>query len=244
MNRRSPLTHGLEGADNEENRPVRRFTPCCETTNSGPSACTGRRGVDDVLSPSSSSRLFVTFFDDIHGGNAVFGLSRDRAVGHGFVMYGDPLFVNFIGAKRGLLMSGWWFGARLIISGMCDSPVFQFLNRCTVWKFVSCWCRYLNISPNISTNASMPPSYLLGYRAMLYVGNVVRSACRLCRMTVLALGTPISSLGRNGADALPLFLLLRCPPAGANGAGLIQQAPWQKRQHDKLRRQRKEPEIC
>ncbi|WP_205418415.1 MFS transporter, partial [Klebsiella pneumoniae] len=68
------------------------------------------------------SRYFVTFFDDIHQGNAVFGYLGTVQSGMEFVMYMViPLFVNFIGAKRGLLIVGLVVGARLIISGMSDS---------------------------------------------------------------------------------------------------------------------------
>src|SRR5690606_39134185 len=68
------------------------------------------------------SCYFVTFFDDIHEANAVFGYLGTVQSGMEFVMYMVvPLFVNFIGAKRGLLIVGLVVGARLIISGMCDS---------------------------------------------------------------------------------------------------------------------------
>ncbi|EME8860223.1 MULTISPECIES: oligosaccharide MFS transporter [Enterobacter] len=124
------------------------------------------------------SRYFVTFFDDIHQGNAVFGYLGTVQSGMEFVMYMViPLFVNFIGAKRGLLIVGLVVGARLIISGMCDShlliSVLKPLYGLEICLLLVSVFKYIAEHFDKRVNATM---YLLGYQAMLYVGNVVISS--------------------------------------------------------------------
>ena len=124
------------------------------------------------------SRYFVTFFDDIHQGNAVFGYLGTVQSGMEFVMYMViPLFVNFIGAKRGLLIVGLVVGARLIISGMCDShlliSVLKPLYGLEICLLLVSVFKYIAEHFDKRVNATM---YLLGYQAMLYVGNVVVSS--------------------------------------------------------------------
>ena len=124
------------------------------------------------------SRYFVTFFDDIHEGNAVFGYLGTVQSGMEFVMYMVvPLFVNFIGAKRGLLIVGLVVGARLIISGMCDShlliSVLKPLYGLEICLLLVSVFKYIAEHFDKRVNATM---YLLGYQAMLYVGNVVVSS--------------------------------------------------------------------
>ncbi|MVW46460.1 MFS transporter, partial [Enterobacteriaceae bacterium TzEc013] len=124
------------------------------------------------------SRYFVTLFDDIHEGNAVFGYLGTVQSGMEFVMYMVvPLFVNFIGAKRGLLIVGLVVGARLIISGMCDShlliSVLKPLYGLEICLLLVSVFKYIAEHFDKRVNATM---YLLGYQAMLYVGNVVVSS--------------------------------------------------------------------
>lgn len=124
------------------------------------------------------SRYFVTFFADVHQGNAIFGYLGTVQSGMEFIMYMViPLFVNRIGAKRGLLLVGALVGARLIISGLCDShllisllkPLYG-LEICLLLVSVF---KYIAEHFDKRVNATM---YLLGYQAMLYVGNVVVSS--------------------------------------------------------------------
>ena len=124
------------------------------------------------------SRYFVTFFDDIHQGNAVFGYLGTVQSGTEFVMYMViPLFVNFIGAKRGLLIVGMVVGARLIISGLCEShlliSVLKPLYGLEICLLLVSVFKYIAEHFDKRVNATM---YLLGYQAMLYVGNVVVSS--------------------------------------------------------------------
>ncbi|MGY5955378.1 MFS transporter [Kosakonia sp. BK9b] len=124
------------------------------------------------------SRYFVTFFDDIHQGNAVFGYLGTVQSGMEFVMYMViPLFVNFIGAKRGLLIVGTVVGARLIISGLCEShlliSVLKPLYGLEICLLLVSVFKYIAEHFDKRVNATM---YLLGYQAMLYVGNVVVSS--------------------------------------------------------------------
>lgn len=124
------------------------------------------------------SRYFVTFFDDVHQGNAVFGYLGTVQSGMEFIMYMViPLFVNYIGAKKGLLIVGLVVGARLIISGVCDShlliSVLKPLYGLEICLLLVSVFKYIAEHFDKRVNATM---YLLGYQAMLYVGNVVVSS--------------------------------------------------------------------
>ncbi len=124
------------------------------------------------------SRYFVTFFDDVHQGNAVFGYLGTVQSGMEFIMYMViPLVVNYIGAKRGLLIVGVVVGARLIISGLCDShlliSVLKPLYGLEICLLLVSVFKYIAEHFDKRVNATM---YLLGYQAMLYVGNVVVSS--------------------------------------------------------------------
>jgi len=124
------------------------------------------------------SRYFVTFFDDVHQGNAVFGYLGTVQSGMEFIMYMViPLVVNYIGAKRGLLIVGLVVGARLIISGLCDShlliSVLKPLYGLEICLLLVSVFKYIAEHFDKRVNATM---YLLGYQAMLYVGNVVVSS--------------------------------------------------------------------
>ena len=124
------------------------------------------------------SRYFVTFFADVHEGNAVFGYLGTVQSGMEFVMYMViPLFVNYIGAKRGLLIVGALVGARLVISGLCDShlliSVLKPLYGLEICLLLVSVFKYIAEHFDKRVNATM---YLLGYQAMLYVGNVVVSS--------------------------------------------------------------------
>lgn len=124
------------------------------------------------------SRYFVTFFDDVHQGNAVFGYLGTVQSGMEFIMYMViPLVVNYIGAKHGLLIVGLVVGARLIISGLCDShlliSVLKPLYGLEICLLLVSVFKYIAEHFDKRVNATM---YLLGYQAMLYVGNVVVSS--------------------------------------------------------------------
>jgi OHS family lactose permease-like MFS transporter len=124
------------------------------------------------------SRYFVTFFDDVHKGNAVFGYLGTVQSGMEFIMYMIiPFFVNYIGAKRGLLIVGLLVGARLVISGLCDShlliSVLKPLYGLEICLLLVSVFKYIAEHFDKRVNATM---YLLGYQAMLYVGNVVVSS--------------------------------------------------------------------
>ncbi|MGV7093937.1 oligosaccharide MFS transporter [Siccibacter turicensis] len=124
------------------------------------------------------SRYFVTFFDDVQQGNAVFGYLGTVQSGMEFLMYMViPLFVNYVGAKKGLLIVGLVVGARLIISGVCDShlliSVLKPLYGLEICLLLVSVFKYIAEHFDKRVNATM---YLLGYQAMLYVGNVVISS--------------------------------------------------------------------
>jgi OHS family lactose permease-like MFS transporter len=124
------------------------------------------------------SRYFVTFFNDVHEGNTVFGLLGTVQSGTEFVMYiFMPMFVNYIGAKRGLLIVGVLVGARLVISGLCDShlliSVIKPLYGLEICLLLVSVFKYIAEHFDKRVNATM---YLLGYQAMLYIGNVVVSS--------------------------------------------------------------------
>ncbi len=124
------------------------------------------------------SRYFVTFFSDVHEGNTVFGLLGTVQSGTEFVMYiFMPMFVNYIGAKRGLLIVGALVGARLVISGLCDShlliSVIKPLYGLEICLLLVSVFKYIAEHFDKRVNATM---YLLGYQAMLYIGNVVVSS--------------------------------------------------------------------
>jgi len=124
------------------------------------------------------SRYFVTFFDDVHQGNAIFGYLGTVQSGMEFIMYMViPLFVNYVGAKKGLLIVGLLVGARLIISGVCDShlliSVLKPLYGLEICLLLVSVFKYIAEHFDKRVNATM---YLLGYQAMLYVGNVVVSS--------------------------------------------------------------------
>ncbi|WNN49754.1 oligosaccharide MFS transporter [Siccibacter colletis] len=124
------------------------------------------------------SRYFVTFFDDVQQGNAVFGYLGTVQSGMEFLMYMViPLFVNYVGAKKGLLIVGLVVGARLIISGLCDShlliSILKPLYGLEICLLLVSVFKYIAEHFDKRVNATM---YLLGYQAMLYVGNVVISS--------------------------------------------------------------------
>lgn len=124
------------------------------------------------------ARYFVTFFSDVHQGNAVFGYLGTVQSGMEFIMYMIiPAFVNYIGAKRGLLLVGLIVGARLIVSGLCDShlliSVLKPLYGLEICLLLVSVFKYIAEHFDKRVNATM---YLLGYQAMLYVGNVVVSS--------------------------------------------------------------------
>lgn len=124
------------------------------------------------------SRYFVTFFSDVHEGNTIFGLLGTVQSGTEFVMYiFMPMFVNYIGAKRGLLIVGVLVGARLVISGLCDShlliSVIKPLYGLEICLLLVSVFKYIAEHFDKRVNATM---YLLGYQAMLYIGNVVVSS--------------------------------------------------------------------
>lgn len=124
------------------------------------------------------SRYFVTFFNDVHQGNAIFCYLGTVQSGMEFIMYMViPFFVNAIGAKRGLLLVGALVGARLIISGICDShlliSVLKPLYGLEICLLLVSVFKYIAEHFDKRVNATM---YLLGYQAMLYVGNVVVSS--------------------------------------------------------------------
>ncbi len=124
------------------------------------------------------SRYFVTFFDDVHRGNEVFGYLGTVQSGMEFIMYMIiPAFVNYIGAKKGLLIVGLVVGSRLIVSGLCDShlliSVLKPLYGLEICLLLVSIFKYIAEHFDKRVNATM---YLLGYQAMLYVGNMVVSA--------------------------------------------------------------------
>ena len=124
------------------------------------------------------SRYFVTFFSDVHEGNTIFGLLGTVQSGTEFVMYiFMPMFVNYIGAKRGLIIVGALVGARLVISGLCDShlliSVIKPLYGLEICLLLVSVFKYIAEHFDKRVNATM---YLLGYQAMLYIGNVVVSS--------------------------------------------------------------------
>lgn len=124
------------------------------------------------------SRYFVTFFSDVHQGNAVFGYLGTVQSGMEFIMYMIiPAFVNYIGAKKGLLLVGLVVGSRLILSGVCDShlliSIIKPLYGLEICLLLVSVFKYIAEHFDKRVNATM---YLLGYQAMLYVGNVVVSS--------------------------------------------------------------------
>lgn len=124
------------------------------------------------------SRYFVTFFSDVHEGNTLFGLLGTVQSGTEFVMYiFMPMFVNYIGAKRGLIIVGVLVGARLVISGLCEShlliSVIKPLYGLEIYLLLVSVFKYIAEHFDKRVNATM---YLLGYQAMLYIGNVVVSS--------------------------------------------------------------------
>ncbi|MFU0888339.1 oligosaccharide MFS transporter [Kluyvera sichuanensis] len=124
------------------------------------------------------SRYFVTFFSDVHEGNTLFGLLGTVQSGTEFVMYiFMPMFVNYIGAKRGLIIVGVLVGARLVISGLCEShlliSVIKPLYGLEICLLLVSVFKYIAEHFDKRVNATM---YLLGYQAMLYIGNVVVSS--------------------------------------------------------------------
>ncbi|MFS2221107.1 oligosaccharide MFS transporter [Pantoea sp. B65] len=124
------------------------------------------------------SRYFVTFFDDIHKGNTIFGYLGTVQSGIEFIMYMFvPLFVNYIGAKKGLLLVGLIVSTRLIISGLCDShlliSVIKPMYGVEICLLLVSVFKYIVEHFDKRVNATM---YLLGYQAMLYLGNVVVSS--------------------------------------------------------------------
>ncbi|MFE8149938.1 oligosaccharide MFS transporter [Brenneria goodwinii] len=124
------------------------------------------------------SRFFVTFFSTKEQGNAIFGYLSTVQSGLEFLMYMViPFIVNYFGAKKGLLFVGVLVGTRLIASGLSDShliisvikPLYgleQSMLLVSVFKYIA-----EHFDKRI--NSTM---YLLGYQAMIYVGNVVISS--------------------------------------------------------------------
>ena len=123
------------------------------------------------------SRYFVTFFDDVHEGNTLFGLLGTVQSGTEFVMYiFMPIFVNYIGAKRGLIIVGALVGARLVISGLCDShlliSVIKPLYGLEICLLLVSVFKYIAEHFDKRVNATM---YLLGYQSVNYIGTVLLS---------------------------------------------------------------------
>lgn len=124
------------------------------------------------------SRFFVTFFSTKAQGNAVYGYLSTVQSGLEFFMYMIiPFIVNYIGAKKGLLIVGLLVGLRLIASGLCDShliislikPLYgleQSLLLVSVFKYIA-------EHFNKKVNSTM---YLLGYQAMIYIGSIAISS--------------------------------------------------------------------
>lgn len=88
-----------------------------------------------------------------------------------------PLFVNYIGAKRGLLLVGVLVAVRLIISGLCDShlliSILKPLYGLEICLLLVSVFKYIAEHFDKRVNATM---YLLGYQAMLYIGSMVISS--------------------------------------------------------------------
>ncbi|HHC7130269.1 TPA: oligosaccharide MFS transporter [Vibrio parahaemolyticus] len=123
-------------------------------------------------------RYFVTFFDDEKTGNIVFGYLGTVQSATEFVMYMFiPVIVNYIGAKRGLLIVGFAVSLRLILSGMCHShlliSVLKPLYGVEICLLLVSVFKYISEHFDERVNATM---YLLGYQAMLYVGSIAVSS--------------------------------------------------------------------
>ena len=85
-------THAGEVLTKEKESPRQTFTPPAKTAISG-AFCLYVAGVAWMMfiAEQQFSRYFVTFFDDIHQGNAVFGYLGTVQSGHGVRhVYGDP----------------------------------------------------------------------------------------------------------------------------------------------------------
>ncbi|WP_411704722.1 oligosaccharide MFS transporter [Edaphovirga cremea] len=124
------------------------------------------------------SRYFVTFFKDVQQGNAIFGYLSTVQSGTEFLMYMViPFLVNYFGAKRSLIFVGLLVSARLIVSGLCEShlliSVIKPLYGLEISLLLVSVFKYIAEHFDKRVNSTM---YLLGYQAMLYVGNVVISS--------------------------------------------------------------------
>jgi len=120
-------------------------------------------------------RYFVSFFDTKEQGNAWFGyLSTLQSGTEFFMMMFIPLLVNYVGAKKGLLMCGIVVGSRLIASGLTTDPIIISIIKPLYGIEISLLLisvfKYIAEHFNKKVNATM---YLLGYQAMIYVGSVV-----------------------------------------------------------------------
>lgn len=120
------------------------------------------------------SRYFVSFFRDVHQGNALFGyLSTVQSATEFVMMMGIPLLVNRIGLKTGLLMTGVVIGLRLMASGMTSDPliisIIKPLYGLEMSLLLISVFKYIAEHFDRRVNATM---YLLGYQAMIYVGSI------------------------------------------------------------------------
>ncbi|TCV98900.1 oligosaccharide MFS transporter [Biostraticola tofi] len=120
------------------------------------------------------SRYFVSFFKDVHQGNAIYGyLSTVQSATEFLMMMGIPLLVNYVGAKTGLLLTGLVIGLRLIASGLTDDPllisIIKPLYGLEMSLLLISVFKYIAEHFDKRVNATM---YLLGYQAMLYVGSI------------------------------------------------------------------------
>ncbi|KOC89636.1 MFS transporter, partial [Winslowiella iniecta] len=121
------------------------------------------------------SRYFVSFFSDVHQGNAVFGyLSTVQSAMEFLMMMGIPFLVNAVGAKNGLLLAGVVIGGRLIASGLTSDAliisIIKPLYGVEMSLLLISVFKYLAEHFDKRVNATM---YLLGYQAMLYVGSIL-----------------------------------------------------------------------
>lgn len=120
------------------------------------------------------SRYFVSFFKDVHQGNAIYGyLSTVQSATEFLMMMGIPLLVNYLGAKTGLLLTGLVVGLRLISSGLVDDPllisIIKPLYGLEMSLLLISVFKYIAEHFDKRVNATM---YLLGYQAMIYVGSI------------------------------------------------------------------------
>lgn len=126
-------------------------------------------------------RYFVTFFQSSEHGNAMYGyLGTVQSACEFFMMMVIPLFVNYVGAKKGLLICGLVIGFRLIASGFIGSDlqpetavilisIIKPLYGLEMSLLLISIFKYIAEHFDKKINATL---YLLGYQAMLYIGNI------------------------------------------------------------------------